>query len=70
MEVNGYAGAAGRWREEVLQLAMVNTMDQWVKDNTMLDQVFTEKLDPSLTTKYRSLMGKSHHVVLEVELEN
>ena len=31
MEVNGNAGP---WSEEMLQLAMVNTMDQWVEECT------------------------------------
>uniref|UniRef100_A0A0P4W1E0 Endonuclease/exonuclease/phosphatase domain-containing protein n=1 Tax=Scylla olivacea TaxID=85551 RepID=A0A0P4W1E0_SCYOL len=49
MEVNGNAGL---WSEEMLQLIMVNTMDQWVEEFTryreeeepsMLDLVFTKK---------------------------
>ena len=49
MEVNNNADV---WSEEVLQLAMVNTLDQWVEECTrhrgdeepsMLDLVFTKK---------------------------
>ena len=76
MEVSGNAGP---WSEEVLQLAMVNTMDQWVEESTryrgeeepsMLDLVFTKKPEPRPTIKYKSPMGKSDHVILEMELQD
>ena len=69
---------AGEWSEEMLQLAMVNTMDQWVEESTryrgeeepsMLDLVFTKKPEPRPTIKYLSPMGKSDHVVIEMELQ-
>ena len=60
----------------MLQLAMVNTMDQWVKDYTrytreepsVLDIIFTKKQCPVLPSNNID-NGKSYHVVLEIELE-
>ena len=50
-------GNAGSWSEEMLQLVMENTLDQWVEEFTrlrgegepsMLDLVFTKKPEPGL----------------------
>ena len=55
-------GNAGLWSEDMLQLAMENTLDQWVEEFTrltgeeelsMLDLVFTKKQHP-----VASLSGK------------
>ena len=70
---------AGQWGEDVLQMAMVYTMDQWVNEFTryrggeepsMLDLVFTKKPETCPFIKYLSPMGKSDHVTLEIELQN
>ncbi|MPC19628.1 hypothetical protein E2C01_012547 [Portunus trituberculatus] len=69
---------AGQWNEEVLQLTMVNTMDQWVEESTryrgeeessLLDLVFTKKPEPSPNIQYLSPMGRSYHVTLELEIQ-
>ncbi len=60
-------------------MAMVNTVDQWVKEITrfrggeepsVLDLVFTKKTEHSPNIGYHSPMGKSDHVVLEIELKD
>ena len=66
------------WGEELIQLAMENTMDQWVKEYiryrgteepSMVDLLFTKKLEQQPAIKYLSpTMGKSDHIVMEVEL--
>ena len=75
MEVTGESGT---WGEDLLQLAMVNTMDQWVKESTryrgedeptMLDLVFTKRPEACPSIEYASPMGKSDHVVIEIELK-
>ena len=75
MEVNG---DTGEWGEDLLQLVMVNTMEQWVRENTryrgedeptMLDLVFTKKPETCPTIEYLCPMGKSDHVVMEIELK-
>ncbi len=69
----------GQWGEELLQMAMVNTLDQWTNEYTrfrgeeepaMLDLVFTKKPEPRPVITHLSPFGKSDHVVMEVELEN
>ncbi|MPC85404.1 hypothetical protein E2C01_080176 [Portunus trituberculatus] len=69
---------AGQWNEEVLQLTMANTMDQWVEESTryrreeepsLLDLVFTKKPEPSPSIQYLSPMGRSDHVTLELEIQ-
>ena len=51
------SGNAGSWSEEMLQLVIENTLDQWVEEFTrlrgedepsMLDLVFTKKPEPGL----------------------
>ena len=70
---------AGQWGEDLLQMAMVNTLDQWVneytrlrgeEEPTMLDLVFTKKPETRPVITHLSPMGKSDHVVLEIEMEN
>ncbi|MPC23400.1 hypothetical protein E2C01_016444 [Portunus trituberculatus] len=69
---------AGQWSEEVLQLTLVNTMDQWVEESTrykgkeepsLLDLVFTKKPEPTSNIQYLSPLGRSDHVTLELELQ-
>ena len=75
MEVTGNEGL---WSEGLLQMAMVNTLDQWVEECTryrgeeepaMLDLVFTKRPEPRPTIKYLGPMGKSDHILLEVEMQ-
>ena len=70
---------AGQWSEEMLQLAMVNAMDQWVEEPTryrgqdepsLLDLVFTKKPEHRPTIEYMSPLGRSDHVVLEITLKD
>ena len=70
---------AGQWGEDLLQMAMVNTLDQWVneytrlrgeEEPTMLDLIFTKKPEPRPVITHLSPMGKSDHVILEIEMEN
>ena len=72
------SGTKGSWSEEMLKLAMENTLDQWVEDFTrlrgedepsMLDLVFTKKAELQPIIKYLSPMGKSDHVLMEVEIQ-
>ena len=72
------SGNAGSWSEEMLQLVMENTLDQWVEEFTrlrgedepsILDLVFTIKPELQPIIKYLSPMGKSDHVLMEVELQ-
>ncbi|MPC34275.1 hypothetical protein E2C01_027659 [Portunus trituberculatus] len=71
---------AGQWNEEVLQLTMVKTMNQWVEKSTryrgegeeeplLLDLVFTKKPESPASIQYLSPMGRSNHVTLEVEIQ-
>ena len=78
-EVMEVCGNGGRWGEELLQMAMVNTLDQWANEYTrfrgeeepaMLDLVFTKKPESRPVITYLSPFGKSDHVVIEIELEN
>ena len=71
-------GQTESWSEELLQLIMVNTMEQWVDEftryrgevePTILDLICTKKPEVGPTLKYLSPMGKSDHVVIEVELK-
>ena len=75
MEVTGNEGL---WSEGLLQMAMVNTLDQWVEECTryrgeeepaMLDLVFTKRPEPRPTIKYLGQMVKSDHIVLEMEMQ-
>ena len=75
MEVTGNEGL---WSERLLQMAMVNTLDQWVEECTryrgeeepaMLDLVSTKRPEPRPTIKYLGPMGKSDHILLEVEMQ-
>ena len=76
MEIDVYADP---WSEEKLQLAMVNTLEQWVEEPTRyrgqevpssLDLVFSKKPQPRPNIKYLSPMGRSDHVVLEINLKD
>ncbi|MPC50833.1 hypothetical protein E2C01_044666 [Portunus trituberculatus] len=69
---------AGSWSKEMLQLTMVNALDQWVKESTryrgeeelsLLDLVFTKKLQPPPSIQYLSPMGRSDHVTLVLEMQ-
>ncbi|MPC61465.1 hypothetical protein E2C01_055537 [Portunus trituberculatus] len=69
---------AGQWGEEVLQLTMVNTMDQWVEESTryreeeepsLLHLVFTKKPEPPPIIQYHSPIGRSDHVTSELEIQ-
>ena len=69
---------AGLWCEELMQMMMVNTMDQWVKQATkcrgegepsMLDLVFTKSPEGRPDIQYQSPLGKSDHMVLEIKPE-
>ena len=71
-------GNAGSWSEEMLYLAMVNTLDQWVEEPTryrgeeepsLLDLVFTRKPEPLPKIQYQSPMGKSDHLLVEIEMQ-
>ncbi|MPC68941.1 hypothetical protein E2C01_063153 [Portunus trituberculatus] len=71
-------GNAGSWSKEMLQLTMVNTLDQRVKESTwyrgeeepsLLDLVFTKKPEPPPIIQNQSPMGKSDHVTLELETQ-
>ena len=68
---------AGSWSEDMLQLAMENTLDQYVEEFTrlrgeeqpsMLDLVFTKTPELYPMTKYLSPVGKSDHVFIEMQL--
>ena len=72
------SGTEGSWSEEMLKLAMENTLDQWVEgfmrlrgedEPSMLDLVFTNKPELQPIIKYLSPMGKSDHVLMEVEIQ-
>ena len=76
MEVKGNLGT---WEEKMVQLAMVNTMDQWVDEYTrhrgedepsMLDLVFTKRPEAGPSMEYLSPIGKSDHVTIEIELQD
>ena len=67
----------GQWGEEMLQMSLENTMEQWVEECTrfreeeepsILDLVFTKIPEPDPNIKYHSPIGKSDHVVIEMEL--
>ncbi|MPC72693.1 hypothetical protein E2C01_067005 [Portunus trituberculatus] len=66
----------GQWSEEVLQLTMVNTMDQWVEltryreeKPSLLDLEFTKKPEAPPSIQHLSPMGRSDHVTLEWEIQ-
>ncbi|MPC72062.1 hypothetical protein E2C01_066355 [Portunus trituberculatus] len=70
---------AGQWNEKKLQLAMVNTMNQWVEESTrymgeeeslLLDLVFAKKPESPPIMKYHSPLGKSDHVTLEMQMQD
>ena len=63
----------------MLQSAMVNTLEQWVEELTryrgqevpsLLDLVFSKMLEHRPNIKYLSPMGRSDHVVLEINLKD
>ena len=63
----------------MFQLVLVNTLEQWVDECTslrgedepsMLDLVFTKKPESQPDIKYLHQMGKSDHVMLEIELQD
>ena len=65
------------WSEELMQMMMVNTMDQWVKETTryrgddepsQLDLVFTKRPEAEPSIDYLSPMGKSDHVLIEINI--
>ena len=65
------------WSEELLQLMMSNTMDQWVKETTryrgedepsQLDLVFTRKPEVEPAIDFLCPVGKSDHVVIEINI--
>ena len=66
------------WGEDLLQLVMANTMVQWIKMDTrfrgdeesQLDLVFTKRPEEEPSIICQSPMGKSDHVVMEVNLQN
>ncbi|MPC98239.1 hypothetical protein E2C01_093599 [Portunus trituberculatus] len=69
---------AGQWREEVLQLTVVNTVVQWVEESTrykgkeeplLLDLVFVKKPEPPPSIQYLSPMGRTDHVTLEMQVQ-
>ncbi|MPC96861.1 hypothetical protein E2C01_092140 [Portunus trituberculatus] len=68
---------AGQWSEEVSQLTMVNTTEQWVEESTryrgeepsLLDIILTKKPEPPPSIQYLSPMGRSDHVTLELEIQ-
>lgn len=70
---------AGAWCEELLQMMMVNTMNQWVRQPTryrgeeepsMLDLVFTKSPEGRPDIQYLSPLGKSDHMMLEIQPES
>ena len=73
MEGNGNAGS---WSKDMLQLAIENTLYQWVEEFTrlwkeeelsLLDLVFTKKTELRPIIKCLSPVGKSDHVLIEME---
>ncbi|MPC53917.1 hypothetical protein E2C01_047820 [Portunus trituberculatus] len=69
---------ARQWSKEVLQLTMVNAMNQWVEESTryrweekplLLNLVFTKKPEPPPIIQYLSPMGRSNHVILEMQIQ-
>ena len=75
MEVRGNTSA---WSEELLQMMMLNTMDQWVKETTryrgddepsQLDLVFTKKPEVEPGINYLCLVGKSDRVLMETNIQ-
>ena len=70
-------GNTNMWSEELLQMMMSNTMDQWVNETTrcrgddepsQLDLVFTKKPETKPTIDYQCPVGKSDHVVIEIKI--
>ena len=68
---------AGTWSEKLIHLVMENLLKQWVNEHTrcrgtgepsILDLVFTRRPELRPTIKYQNPMGKSDHVVLEIEI--
>ena len=71
-------GNENSWSEGIIQMAMVNTLDQWVDECTryrgeeepaILDLVFTRRPEPRPIIKYLGQMGKSDHIVLQIEVQ-
>ena len=72
------SGNDSPWCDKLIQLAMVNTMEQWVDEVTrcrgeeepsLIDLVFTKKPETRPEIKFLSPMGKSDHVVIEITLK-
>ena len=66
------------WGNRLLQLAMDNILPQWVTENTRfrgneepsrLDLVFTKEPEIIENVTYKSPIGKSDHVLIEMELK-
>ena len=71
-------GNENSWGNRLLQLAMNNLLKQWVSENTRyrgddeptrLDLVFSKK-PQEMKVDYQSPVGKSDHVLLELETVN
>ena len=71
-------GSVNPWSDKLMQLAMVNTMDQWVNEVTrcrgeeepsLIDLVFTKKPEPRPKMNYLTPLGKSDHVVIEITIQ-
>ena len=71
-------GSENSWGEQLLTLTMENAMKQWVQENTRyrgdnepsrLDLVFSKGLELTKDIDYICPLGKSDHVVLEMEIE-
>ena len=69
-------GRGGSWSEEMLQIAMENTLDQWVEEFTrlreepsVLDLVFSKKLELCPIIKSLCPVNKGDHVLIEIELQ-
>ena len=71
------SGNAGLWSKKMLQLVMENTLDHWVEEFNrlrgeeppMLDLLFTKKIELRPIIRYLSPVGKSGHVLIEMELQ-
>ena len=75
MEIRGNTNP---WSDKLMQLALVNTMDQWVDEVTrcrgeeepsLIDLVFTKKPESRPVITYLNPMGKSDHVVIEITIQ-
>ena len=72
-------GDSESWGSVLLELAMDNLMTQWVTEKTRyrgddepsrLDLVFSKEVDVIKDISYISPLGKSDHVLIEMEIEN